>query len=98
MVKGMAHITGGGLLENLPRTLPPGNGATIHRGSWPVPPLLQLLVARAELDDAEAYRVFNMGVGMVLVVDAESVEQVRALLPDSDTIGEIVAGDGVQLV
>ncbi len=98
MVKGMAHITGGGLLENLPRTLPPGNGATIHRGSWPVPPLLQLLVARAELDDAEAHRVFNMGVGMVLVVDAESVEQVRALLPDSDTIGEIVAGDGVQLV
>jgi phosphoribosylformylglycinamidine cyclo-ligase len=93
----MAHITGGGLLENLPRTLPPGCGATIRRGSWPVPPILQLLVAQAELDDAEAFRVFNMGVGMALVVDATTAEQIRTLLPDGDMIGEIVAGEGVYL-
>ena len=97
-VKGMAHITGGGLLENVPRTLPEGCGAVIRTGSWPVPPIVSFLVHRAELDEAEAFRVLNMGIGMVLVVPPGEVEAVRSRLPEADLIGEVVAGNGVRLV
>lgn len=97
VVKGMAHITGGGLLENLPRALPAGCGAELRPGSWPVPPILAFLVERAQLPDTEAYRVLNMGVGMTLVVAAEDVERLRAAAPESDVIGSITARPGITL-
>ncbi len=78
VVHGIAHITGGGLHENLARILPPGVGVTIDRGSWPVPPVFTWLQQLGEVDDAEMFRVFNMGIGLVLVVSpfyAESIQQ-----------------------
>jgi phosphoribosylformylglycinamidine cyclo-ligase len=98
VVKGMAHITGGGLLENIPRTLPGGTGVQIRRGSWPVPPIFDFLVKEADVDEQEAFRVFNMGVGMVLVIAPDELTRVRTILPESDVIGEVVAGQGVELV
>ena len=78
VVHGIAHITGGGLHENLARILPAGIGVTIDRGSWPVPPVFTWLQQLGDVDDEEMYRVFNMGVGLVLVVSpyyAESIQQ-----------------------
>lgn len=97
VVKGMAHITGGGLVENIPRTLPQGCGVVLRRGSWPVPPIFSLLIERAGLDEAEAFRVLNMGIGLVLVVGSADVDRVRVRLPDADLIGEVVGGAGVTL-
>jgi phosphoribosylformylglycinamidine cyclo-ligase len=78
VVHGIAHITGGGLHENLERVLPPGIGVTIDRGSWNVPPVFTWLQKLGDVDDDEMFRVFNMGVGLVLVVSpyyAESIQQ-----------------------
>lgn len=97
VVKGMAHITGGGLTDNIPRSLPSGCGVRLRRGSWPVPPIFSFLVNRAGLDDAESYRVFNMGIGMALFVAPEDVARVRSLLPEADLVGEVIAGAGVRI-
>jgi phosphoribosylformylglycinamidine cyclo-ligase len=78
VVHGIAHITGGGLFENLARILPERIGVTIDRGSWPVPPVFNWLQQLGEVDDDEMFRVFNMGVGLTLVVSpyyAESIQQ-----------------------
>jgi phosphoribosylformylglycinamidine cyclo-ligase len=78
VVHGIAHITGGGIFENLDRILPPSIGVTIDRGSWPVPPVFTWLQQLGDVEDAEMYRVFNMGVGLALVVSpyyAESIQQ-----------------------
>ena len=93
-VKALAHITGGGLPENVPRILPPGCGARIHLGSWPVPPLFQLVQELATgLSVHELHRTLNMGIGMVAVVAAEDLEAVqRAIGEDTWVIGELVAG------
>jgi phosphoribosylformylglycinamidine cyclo-ligase/phosphoribosylamine--glycine ligase/phosphoribosylformylglycinamidine cyclo-ligase len=92
-LRALAHITGGGLLENLPRVLPEGLGAALHRGSWPVPPLFGLIQARGEVPEAEMYRVFNMGLGMLAVASAEAVGALQARLgEESWVVGEVVAG------
>ncbi|GAC1637914.1 MAG: phosphoribosylformylglycinamidine cyclo-ligase [Herpetosiphon sp.] len=96
-IKGMAHITGGGLLENLPRTLPPGCGAVIHVGSWPVPPIITLLVDVAHLPQAESFRALNMGVGMALIVAEADAPTACALLPELCIIGAVTAGHGISL-
>jgi phosphoribosylformylglycinamidine cyclo-ligase len=78
VVHGIAHITGGGIFENLDRILPPGVGVTIDRGSWQIPPVFTWLQKLGDVDDDEMYRVFNMGVGLALVVSpyyAESIQQ-----------------------
>src|ERR1043166_761404 len=67
VIKGLAHITGGGLTDNLPRILPEGTAVRIERDSWPIPPLFDLLRKLGNVSDAEMYRTFNMGVGMVIV-------------------------------
>lgn len=77
---GMAHITGGGFTGNVPRVLPAGLGARIDAGSWPVPPIFDLLRARGGLGDDEMYRTFNNGIGMVLVVRADIADTVAAEL------------------
>ena len=92
-VKALAHITGGGLPENLPRALPAGTAAQILLGSWPVPPLFQLVrdVAGAMPVD-ELYRTLNMGIGMVVITD--DPDGVQASIPEPTwIIGEIIAGD-----
>jgi phosphoribosylformylglycinamidine cyclo-ligase len=79
-IKGMAHITGGGITENLPRTLPEGRTFSIDRGSWTVPPVFSWLQQAGGLEDSEMFRVFNMGVGLILVVSAAQADTVLGYL------------------
>ncbi len=94
-IKGLAHITGGGILENFPRILPDGTGARIHKGSWPVLPVFDYLAKKGDVIEGEMYRVFNMGVGMLVVVSAKDgasvPERVAGLTVYS--VGEIVKGE-----
>jgi phosphoribosylformylglycinamidine cyclo-ligase len=96
-IKGLAHITGGGLLENIPRILPEGTNAEIRRASWPVLPVFELLKRIGNLEEHEMYRTFNMGVGMVIICaerDAASIKShIEAAGESCYAIGEIVAGD-----
>ena len=80
LVKGMAHITGGGLTENVPRMLPPGRAFSLDRNSWAVPPLFRWLQKAGDLDETEMFRAFNMGVGLVLAcAPADAGDVVAAL-------------------
>ena len=94
-VKALAHITGGGLPENLPRVLPDDCDAVIQLGSWPVPPLFQLVKEVAtQLDTHELYRTLNMGVGMVIVCAAADADAVQALIDEPTwVIGNLVAAE-----
>jgi phosphoribosylformylglycinamidine cyclo-ligase len=93
-IKSMAHITGGGFIENIPRVIPDDCGVTIQLGSWPEQAIFSLMQDVAKLEQHEMYRTFNMGIGMVLIVSKEEVTKVRALstLPVYE-IGEVVASD-----
>jgi phosphoribosylformylglycinamidine cyclo-ligase len=82
-VKGMAHITGGGLTENIPRVLPEHLTAVVERKEWPLPPLFQWLQKEGQVADAEMHRVFNCGIGMVVIVAAEHAEAAMASLAAS---------------
>ena len=93
-LKGIAHITGGGLPGNLPRILPDGLAARLHQGAWPVPPIFRLIQERGNVAEDEMYRAFNMGLGMVLVCDPSDVEAVRAQVPEAIVVGEVVQGTG----
>jgi phosphoribosylformylglycinamidine cyclo-ligase len=97
LVHGLAHITGGGLPDNLPRVLPAGTAARIDAAAMPRPPIFDLLVEGGGVDRDEAYRVFNMGFGMVIVVGAGDEERVRDDLRERGhevhAVGAIVAGD-----
>ena len=91
-----AHITGGGFIENIPRALPPGLGARIELGSWPVPPVFGLVAEAADASRDDMYGTFNMGVGMALVVAPDAVPAVLAGAgPAAFRIGGITAGAGV---
>lgn len=79
-VKGMAHITGGGLTENIPRVLPAGLTAEIKKGSWVMPPLFQWLQQQGNITDAEMFRTFNCGIGMAIIVSAADADKAAALL------------------
>ncbi|MFL6562594.1 MAG: phosphoribosylformylglycinamidine cyclo-ligase, partial [Bacillus sp. (in: firmicutes)] len=70
-LKGMAHITGGGFIENIPRMLPEGLGAELHEKSWEIPPVFKLISSHGQIDYQEMYNIFNMGIGMVIAVDRE---------------------------
>lgn len=97
-VKGLAHITGGGLTDNVPRILPAGLDAHIARDVYPVPELFNLIAERGNVDEEEMYRAFNMGIGMVLVVSAEDAAKTVELLENEGetvyTLGEITSGEG----
>ena len=97
-VHAFAHVTGGGLAANLSRVLPPGAGATLDRGSWPVPPVFGLLAAHGQVEAAEMERVFNMGIGMIAVVAPPAVDPALRLLASrgvpSWVAGEVSAGTG----
>ena len=89
-LKGMAHITGGGLLDNTPRVLPEQLAAHIVLTNAKIPPLFQQLVKWSGMEGLEPFRVFNMGVGMVLIVDAADGPALQAAVPDAFDIGELV--------
>lgn len=92
-VRGLAHITGGGVVDNLPRILPDGVGAILRRGTWQIPPIFVLIQQRGNIPEDEMLHVFNMGLGTLVVVPSEQVAQVLALLPDDAfLVGEIVSG------
>ncbi|KAG8385233.1 hypothetical protein BUALT_Bualt03G0020800 [Buddleja alternifolia] len=97
-VKGIAHITGGGFTDNIPRVFPKGLGALIYKDSWVVPPVFKWIQEAGKIEDVEMMRTFNMGIGMVLVVKEEAA--LRILGDDHTTnsvyrIGEVISGDGV---
>ncbi|MFA9558425.1 phosphoribosylformylglycinamidine cyclo-ligase [Evansella sp. AB-rgal1] len=98
-VKAAAHITGGGLIENVPRMLPDGLGAEINVDAWEVPAVFQWLVEKGNLTQTDLYETFNAGIGLVLTVKSEDVEEVLATLRENGeepaVIGEVVAGSGV---
>ncbi len=98
-IKGLAHITGGGFAGNVPRILPAGVAAAIDKSSWAVPPIFQLIRDKGAIQEAEMYRVFNMGIGMVLVASPEHATELAQAIPDAYTIGSIIRRDkGDQLV
>jgi phosphoribosylformylglycinamidine cyclo-ligase len=91
-----AHITGGGLLENLPRVLPDGLGAQLD-GNWTVPPIFKLLAQRGSLSRRDLHRTFNMGLGMVLVVPEAQAKAVAKTIDGALVVGRVVRGEGVEL-
>jgi phosphoribosylformylglycinamidine cyclo-ligase/phosphoribosylamine--glycine ligase/phosphoribosylformylglycinamidine cyclo-ligase len=93
-VKALAHITGGGFIENIPRVLPENLGAVIHLDSWDVPPLWKLVQKKGNISTDEMYRVFNMGIGMVAIVDNTVASDVQASISEATCIiGELVHGE-----
>jgi len=98
-VHALAHITGGGLSENLPRVLPAGLGAEIDLSAWTLPPVFRWLAARGGIESAEMLRTFNAGIGMVLAVAPDRAEALADLLAEQGEqvirLGEVVAGEGV---
>jgi phosphoribosylformylglycinamidine cyclo-ligase len=91
-IKGIAHITGGGLMDNIPRILPEGLDAEIELGTWTAPPLFKLLASAARIKNEELHQVFNMGIGMVFVVAAKDAEKTLRLTRGK-LIGRIVKGN-----
>ena len=100
LVKGMAHITGGGITDNLPRILPDGTSAVIDRTTWEAPPIFRWLQRTGNVPDDDMLRTFNMGIGLIVACDDASAGQLLAQLgPGAVRIGRIVAGDrGVRYV
>ena len=97
-LRGIAHITGGGLIDNVPRILPEGLAALFRRGSWPVPPIFTLIQRHGNVAEDEMYRVFNMGLGMVLVCAPGDVDEVKRLLPEVMLVGQVSRQSGPQRV
>ena len=101
-IHGIAHITGGGFYENIPRCLPPGLTAKIKMGSWPVLPIFDLIAKTGNIPQHDMYNTFNMGIGMTVVVAKKDADQVLSIMAEmgvkSYCLGEICRGeDGVCL-
>ena len=94
-IKGIAHITGGGIPGNVPRILPQELAARIDRATWQAPAIFRLIQERGNVPEEEMFRTFNMGVGAVLVVSPPEAEAVRSAVPEAWVVGEVVAGSGV---
>jgi phosphoribosylformylglycinamidine cyclo-ligase len=96
-ILGIAHITGGGMIENIPRILPEGVSVQINKESWPKPPIFSLIQKEEKISDEEMYRTFNMGIGMAIVVpdgEAEKIlEELRLIKCDSCLIGKVIKGN-----
>lgn len=102
VIKGLAHITGGGLTDNIPRILPEGTAVQIKRDSWPTPPLFELLRRLGNVSDSEMYRTFNAGLGMVIVCSESEAAGIETHLRDRGNpcyrIGHVVAGNREVLI
>lgn len=98
-VKGMAHITGGGFIENIPRMLPEGVNVDIDHGSWPVLPIFKLMQDKGSISNRDMFTTFNMGIGLVLVVSEADAENTLAVLrangEEAYTIGRVTEGSGI---
>ena len=90
VVKGVAHITGGGFIENIPRMIPDGLAAHINLGSWPVLPIFDVLEKAGSIDHMEMFNIFNMGIGMVLAVSAEDADKTMELLKSNGEAGYVL--------
>ncbi|MGG0391793.1 AIR synthase-related protein, partial [Priestia megaterium] len=99
-IAGMAHITGGGFVENIPRMLPEGLGVEIDYGSWPIPYVFDFLEEQGKLDRKEMFEVFNMGIGFVLAVEPEDMNKVIEAIENEGekafVIGRVKEGTGVE--
>jgi phosphoribosylformylglycinamidine cyclo-ligase len=97
-VKGLAHITGGGFVDNIPRVLPKNCDVVIRRGTWTVPPIFELLKAHGRVPESELYQVFNMGIGMTAIIGAAQAESVLRFIRGQGRkawrIGDVVKGRG----
>ena len=97
-IKGMAHITGGGLVENIPRILPKNCIAIINKGTWEVLPVFNVMRSIANIDESEMFRTFNMGIGMIIVVSKNEVGDIKQLINIRE-IGRVKKGKrGVQII
>eukprot|EP00890_Picochlorum_soloecismus_P004997 jgi/Picsp_1/5499/NSC_02858-R1_phosphoribosylformylglycinamidine cyclo-ligase len=94
-VKGLVHITGGGFTENIPRVIPKGLGAKIFRGAWEIPPLFKWIQETGKILESEMFLTFNMGIGMIAIMERSDADKVLELGYDLKIIGEIVDRDGV---
>jgi phosphoribosylformylglycinamidine cyclo-ligase/phosphoribosylamine--glycine ligase/phosphoribosylformylglycinamidine cyclo-ligase len=93
-IKALAHITGGGFIENIPRVLPESLSAVIHLNSWQVPPLWNIIQEKGSISTEEMYRVFNMGIGMVAIVDKSISADLQKSIPElTFIIGELIQGE-----
>ena len=90
LIKGLAHITGGGLIGNVPRVLPEGLAARFDTQTWSVPPIFELIQKRGNVDREEMYHVFNMGIGMVIICSKDNVDHFIKMLPEAKVIGEVM--------
>ncbi|MFO8011180.1 MAG: phosphoribosylformylglycinamidine cyclo-ligase [Dehalococcoidia bacterium] len=93
-IKGLAHITGGGLVDNIPRLLRPGIAAKIDQSKWEVPPVFKLIQRLGKIDVQEMYRVFNMGIGMAIICPPEETQDLMAALTNAKLIGRVEEGRG----
>ena len=98
LVKGIAHITGGGFVGNIPRTLPKGLAAHLNKDSWDIPPIFKLIQENGNIEETEMYRVFNMGIGMVLICSPEQAAKTVSILPQAKPIGKIIKREGEERV
>jgi phosphoribosylformylglycinamidine cyclo-ligase len=100
-IQAMAHITGGGFVDNIPRALPPGIGVRIDKSSWEIPALFRLIQRMGNVSETEMFRVFNMGIGFVLIVRAGHADEIADLLTAAGErvtrLGTTIAGSGVTL-
>ena len=95
-MKGIAHITGGGLIENIPRILPDGCGVEIQKESWPALPIFGVMQSIGDVDEDEMYRAFNMGIGMVFIVNPADMDATKSLM-ETYKIGTVISGKGVNI-
>ncbi|MGZ4987554.1 MAG: AIR synthase-related protein, partial [Limisphaerales bacterium] len=99
VIKGLAHITGGGFIDNIPRVLPKTCDVLIEKNSWPVLPIFELLRDQGGVDEQELYQVFNMGIGMTAIVAAEKsnavLQSIRAQKHKAWIIGKVSRGQGI---
>ena len=96
-VAGISHITGGGFIENLPRALKKGLGMKIYRDSYKVPEIFKFIEEKGKIDHDEMYQIFNMGVGLAVIVDDKDKEKVLELLDDAFILGEVTDTEGIEL-
>lgn len=96
-IKGIAHITGGGLIDNIPRVLPKNTGVVINRNSWKILPIFKLIQKEGKVPKGDMYRTFNMGIGMVLIVNKKDKDRVLKTIKKSRIIGCVVKGKGVTI-
>ena len=92
LIKGMAHVTGGGFVGNIPRMLPEGVAAHIRKDSWDILPIFKLIQKEGNIKEEEMYQVFNMGIGITIICSPQQVARIVSILPEAKVIGKVVEG------